>query len=306
MKIGFFVCSNGYGHFHRTIQICEYLVDWDIDIYCYKYQVKRFHPDLPNLNFIFYDDYNIRWDLALNENEFDLNRYLKSVESQVGEIEKYDLVITDNLVSILKYRPDAIYSGSFLWYDIFRDKFGNNPLTEYEETLFQDTNPLVVCNKYVTLGSLIEHNNKFEIGWGGEDLSNESYEPETISFIVPSLNYTDDYIKKYLEIREEHKNNYNMSFNINHTDNSIFIVRPGLGIINTCVSYKIPMVCLWSENDSTETKFLADKVKEYGLGISCNVKNKVDITNVYKCRDNFSDQDINGYRDFANYLKEKE
>jgi hypothetical protein len=306
MKIGFFVCSNGYGHFHRTLQICEYLVDWDIDIYCYKYQVKRFHPDLPNLNFIFYDDYNIRWDLALNENEFDLNRYLKSVESQVGEIEKYDLVITDNLVSILKYRPDAIYSGSFLWYDIFRDKFGNNPLTEYEETLFQDTNPLVVCNKYVTLGSLIEHNNKFEIGWGGEDLSNESYEPETISFIVPSLNYTDDYIKKYLEIREEHKNNYNMSFNINHTDNSIFVVRPGLGIINTCVSYKIPMVCLWSENDSTETKFLADKVKEYGLGISCNVKNKVDITNVYKCRDNFSNQDINGYRDFANYLKEKE
>ena len=303
MKIAFYCCSNGYGHFHRTLQICEYLTDCDIDIYCHEYQVKRFQPNFKNINFIYYEDYNIRWDLVLNENEFNFDRYLKSIDVCVRDIEKYDLVITDNLVSILKYRPDAIYSGSFLWYDVLRDKFGNNPFVEYEETLFKDTKPLVVCNKYVTLGSLIEHKNKFEIGWGGEDLSSESYKPETISFIVPSLNYTDDYIKKYLEIREEYKDDYNMSFNINHTDNSIFIVRPGLGIINTCVSYKIPMVCLWSENDSTETKFLANKVEEYGLGISCNVKDEVDITNIIKCRDNFSNQEVGGYRHFANHIK---
>ena len=305
MKIAFYCCSNGYGHFHRTLQICKYLVDWDIDIYCHEYQVKRFQPTSPNLNFIYYEDYNIRWDLALKDNNFDTTRYLKSIKDSVKNIDKYDLVITDNLVSVLIYRSDAIFSGSFLWSDVFRDKFGDNYFSDSEDDLLKSINPLVVCNKYVTLGSLNNHNNKFEIGWGGEDLSKDDYEPNTMSFIVPSLNYTDDYVKKFLSIREQYKNRYNMSFNINHTDNSIFVVRPGLGIINTCVSHKIPMVCVWSENDSSETKFLANKVEEYGFGISCNVKDELDISvdDIYRFRNSFNQQ-VNGYRDFANYIKE--
>ncbi len=301
MKVGFYCCSNGYGHFHRTIQICEYL-DFDIDIYCHEYQYKRFFPFNNKLNFIFYENYNIRWDKILNESNFNLDTYLDSLEKNVKNIDKYDIVITDNLVSILKYRPDAIYSGSFLWYDVFKDKFGNNPFSDYEESLFQNTNPLVVCNKYVTLGSLMKYKNKFEIGWGGEDKSDKKFKPQTMSFIVPSLNYTDDYIKKFLEIRERFENKYNMSFNINHTKNSIFVVRPGLGIINTCVSYKIPMICLWSENDSSETKFLANKIQDYGLGVSINVKDDIHLPDLYNLRNNFSKQEINGYKKFAKFL----
>ena len=53
MKIAFYCCSNGYGHFHRTLQICEYLTDCDIDVYCHEYQVKRFQASLKNINFIY-------------------------------------------------------------------------------------------------------------------------------------------------------------------------------------------------------------------------------------------------------------
>ena len=82
-------------------------------------------------------------------------------------------------------------------------------------------------------------------------------------FIVPSLNYTEDYINKFLEIREQFKDDYNISFNINHTKNSVFIVE-GLGIINTCVSNKIPMICLYSD-DSSEIEVLSNRIQELGL-----------------------------------------
>ncbi len=62
MKIGIYICSNGYGHFHRMLQVCSNLPYYDIDIYCERYQYNRFNPQRPNLNFIFYDESNIRWD----------------------------------------------------------------------------------------------------------------------------------------------------------------------------------------------------------------------------------------------------
>ena len=30
-------------------------------------------------------------------------------------------MITDNIVEILRYRKDSIYSGSFLWFDVFQE-----------------------------------------------------------------------------------------------------------------------------------------------------------------------------------------
>ena len=53
-KIGFFVCSNGLGHFSRVLQVSKYLTsDFDIDIYCEKFQYEKFKPNL-NANFHFY------------------------------------------------------------------------------------------------------------------------------------------------------------------------------------------------------------------------------------------------------------
>ena len=89
-----------------------------------------------------------------------------------------------------------------------------------------------------------------------------------------------------------------------HTKNSVFVVRPGLGIVNTCVSNKIPMVCLWSDNDSYEIKFLAQKIEKFGLGICRNVKDEIDLDNIVNCRGNFKNQDIEGYKMFGEYLNE--
>ena len=53
MKLGIYCCSNGYGHFHRTIQVVENLEELDVTIHCNEYQYKRFLDKLPNANIYF-------------------------------------------------------------------------------------------------------------------------------------------------------------------------------------------------------------------------------------------------------------
>jgi len=291
MKIGIFVCSNGYGHFHRMLQVCSYLLYYDIDIYCERYQYNRFKPQQPNLNFIFYDKPNIRWD----------NKEIGSLG--VGDIDKYDKVITDNLVEILVYRPDAIFSGSFLWSDVWRDKFGDNEFSDNEDKLFHDVKPKVVCNGDVVFGQLEDYENKIDIGWGCRDSSTDDFNLNRIVCITPSLNYTERYTEKFLEIRNEYQDNVDFSFNINHTNNSIFVIRPGLGMITTCVSHRIPIVALWDEDDSIEIQHLAHKVEELGIGISLNVKDDFTLpTDVTKFRESFKKLNLNGYLKFAGLI----
>ena len=291
MKIGIYVCSNGYGHFHRMLQVCAHLPFHEIDIHCERYQYNRFKPTQDNINFIFYNKSNIRWD----------RKRVGSIDT--SGIDKYDKVITDNLVEVLKYRPDALLSGSFLWSDIWREQYGNNDFSDKQDEIFHDVKPRVVCNGDVVFGQLKKYQNKVDIGWGCKDNSTEDFNLNRIVCITPSLNYTEKYTEKFLEIRSEFQNDVDFSFNINHTDNSMFVIRPGLGMITTCVSHRIPIVALWDENDSIEIQHLAHKVEELGIGISLNVKDDFILpTDVTKFRESFKKLNLNGYLKFAGLI----
>ena len=291
MKIGIYVCSNGYGHFHRMLQVCTHLPFCEIDIHCERYQYNRFKPTQDNLNFIFYKESNIRWD----------RKRVGSIDT--SGIDKYDKVITDNLVEILKYRPDALLSGSFLWSDIWREKYGNNDFSDRQDKIFHDVKPRVVCNGDVVFGQLKKYQNKVDIGWGCKDNSKEDFNLNRIVCITPSLNYTEKYTEKFLEIRNEYQDDVDFSFNINHTDNSMFVIRPGLGMITTCVSHRIPIVALWDEDDSIEIQHLAHKVEELGIGISLNVNDDFILSSdVTKYRESFKKLNLNGYLKFAGLI----
>ena len=291
MKIGIYICSNGYGHFHRMLQVCAHLPFHEIDIHCEKYQWNRFKPTQQNINFIFYEESNIRWD----------RKRIGRID--VTGIDKYDKVITDNLVEVLKYRPDALLSGSFLWSDIWREKYGNNDFSDKQDEIFHDVKPRVVCNGDVVFGQLKRYQNKVDIGWGCKDNSIDDFNLNRIVCITPSLNYTERYTEKFLEIRNEYQDDVDFSFNINHKNNSIFVIIPGLGMINTCVSHRIPIVALWDEDDSIEIQHLAHKVEELGIGISLNVKDNFILpSDVTKYRDSFKKLNLNGYLKFAGVI----
>ena len=291
MKIGIYICSNGYGHFHRMLQVCAHLPFHEIDIHCERYQYNRFKPTQENINFIFYEESNIRWD----------RKRIGRID--VSGIDKYDKVITDNLVEVLKYRPDALLSGSFLWSDIWREKYGNNDFSDKQDEIFHDVKPRVVCNGDVVFGQLKKYQNKVDIGWGCKDNSTDDFNLNRIVCITPSLNYTEKYTEKFLEIRNEYQDDVDFSFNINHTDNSMFVIRPGLGMITTCVSHRIPIVALWDEDDSIEIQHLAHKVEELGIGISLGVKDDFILpTDVTTFRESFKKLNLNGYLKFAGLI----
>ena len=293
MKIGIYVCSNGYGHFHRMLQVCAHLPFHEIDIHCERYQYNRFKPTQDNINFIFYNKSNIRWD----------RKRVGSIDT--SGIDKYDKVITDNLVEVLKYRPDALLSGSFLWSDIWREQYGNNDFSDKQDEIFHDVKPRVVCNGDVVFGQLKKYQNKVDIGWGCKDNSTEDFNLNRIVCITPSLNYTEKYTEKFLEIRSEFQNDVDFSFNINHTDNSMFVIRPGLGMITTCVSHRIPIVALWDEDDSIEIQHLAHKVEELGIGISLNVNDDFILQpDVTRYRESFKKLNLNGYLKFAGLIND--
>ena len=203
----------------------------------------------------------------------------------------------------MKYRPDALLSGSFLWSDIWREKYGNNDFSDEQDKIFHDVKPRVVCNGDVVFGQLKKYINKVDIGWGCKDNSTEDFNLNRIVCITPSLNYTEKYTEKFLEIRNEYQDDVDFSFNINHTDNSMFIIRPGLGMITTCVSHRIPIVALWDEDDSIEIQHLAHKVEELGIGISLNVNDDFILSSdVTKYRESFKKLNLNGYLKFAGLI----
>jgi len=311
MKIAFFVCSNGFGHFHRTIQVCRYLPDtFSVDVYCEEYQHLKFLESLDysdNLNFIFYKVPNIRWDSVIKTNTFDFLAYQKFILPYANSINDYDVVISDNIVELLAYRSDTIISGSFLWSDVFKRKLGNNELTKRDEQLIREHKPLIICNKYVSMGNLKDYDNKLEIGWGCEDEGKEDYELRKIVCISPSLGYSKSYHKKFKEISKKYSKSYEVSDSITDVENSVFVIRPGLGMITTCIKYRIPIIAVWDENDSLEIKHLAQKVEEFGIGKAYNVKDDIGIWNneqAKKIRENFKKFDLSGYKKTADYLME--
>jgi hypothetical protein len=307
-KISFYSCSNGLGHFSRILKICESLSkNFDITIYCEKYQYNKFKPTL-KANFIFYKFSNIRWDKALKDNDVCFDQYKKWIDFYGPTTLDYDIVVSDNITGLLKYRDDIILSGSFLWADVFKNKFGDNELSELDYRCLDLFNPLILTNKYVETGNIKKYKNKKAFGWGCiEKEKNIWGKTDTVVLGKPSLDYIDTYEKALKEI----KNNliYNISSDINKQSNCTFLIRPGVGMLTHCVENFIPVVSLYDEDDSIEIVELAKRVEELGIGTSINIQKEFDISKIFINLDNTIYNKLNfekeGYKNIANFLNNK-
>lgn len=306
-KIGFFVCSNGLGHFSRVLQISKYLTsDFDIDIYCEKFQYEKFKPNL-NVNFNFYKISNIRWDEALIKNEVNFERYLKWCTLYGPATLKYDIVVSDNLVGLARFRNDIILSGSFLWKDVFLSKFKENKITDYDNELLTKFNPLVITNKYVETGSLKNYNNKKSFGWGCSIKKMQTWDKaKKLVLAQPSLNYLESY-NVFLNKLNTIPLGFKIETSVHKTANCCFVIRPGVGMLTHCIENYIPIIALYDNKDSNEIIELAKKVDKLGIGFSHNVDKSF---NIKKLVNNTSNDIYNrvsfekeGYKNIAQYIK---
>ena len=296
-SIGFFINSNGYGHYNRCMQIASFLKkDIDITFYGKVFQYNKIgHPG--NATFIASKEDTIRWDKSLKGNRIRFKSYINGIKEHKKLLKKHDAVISDNIVGILKYRTDAIISGSFFWKDVYFDKFGPNKLSDFDNELLVKHNPLVITNKYFETGNVKNYNHKLQLGIGCKQKEYSYSTTNRVLFIEPSLNYINsyrDFVKKLY--------NYEVSTDIKDINNCVLVARPGGGIITYCIEKQIPLVALYDENDSNEILELADKIEELGIGKKHNTNDH--FTNPYKDNSIFDSLKIedNGFKLTADYI----
>lgn len=296
-KIAFFINSNGYGHYDRCKEIASYLVGkHDISFYCKDYQYKKIGK-LENTTLYELKKDTIRWDKNITSNSIRFEPYQEGLLERCIDLNKYDLVVSDNIVGILKYRPDAILGGSFFWKDVFLNKFGPNRLTDFDNELLEKHKPLILTNRYFETGTMKEYKNKKQFGFGCTYLDLKINKIDRAVLIEPSLPYFNSYKEFINNLTIPH------TVDINVTENVFMVARPGGGIITHCVKHHIPLIALYDENDSSEILELADRVVDLGIGFKQNVKEKFNY-NFLKDNSIYNSIQLikDGYKQAANYL----
>ena len=195
--------------------------------------------------------------------------------------------------------------GSFFWYDVFEDYFGDNELSLYESNLIQTYKPTVITNKYLETKSVKEYTNKLQFGWGlpRNKKNNKKFKLEKLVFIKPSMNYLD-----YKKSMEDISNNsvIETSEDINDISNSLFFIRPGGGMTTYCVSNNIPFVSMVDGRDSIEMEEIALNLSNEKLTLVHKVENEFDYNLSYDYANNFNlnkNMEFDSYKQIANYFK---
>jgi len=307
-SLAFYVCSNGLGHYKRVYEVASLLCsDFDITIYCTEFQANKIGW-ITDVKYEIYKLDNIRWDLVLAGDS------LKSIENyfdwliEYGDTtEKYDIVVSDNIVGLAQYRDDLVLMGSFFWHDVFESYLGENYLSFSDKSIIQDNSIPVITNKYVETQSMRGYNNKVQFGFGGKYKEVKVNQIENIIPLNPSL----DYLKGYSETIDKilSTNKFVKQNNLSYISNTCIVARPGVGTITHCVEHSIPLIALYSTKDSTEIIELANYVEELGIGFKQDIDKPLDIGILDRLEDNsnfieMSKLQTNGYIDIAKYIRE--
>lgn len=177
-KIGILVCRNGLGHIRRILQIVDFLLSEEkkinIDIFfdfkqkellCNWKIINKLEKN-KNVKFFNFAPYPF-W--PINFNNLDTKKLLKWHKSiKELKLEKFDLVISDNLVEPIKYNKNTILSGSFLWHQVYLKAFKDvEEIKVYYKNsseILKKYKPQMIVNRYFYMPSLEREVNIIKVG----------------------------------------------------------------------------------------------------------------------------------------------
>jgi len=220
------------------------------------------------------------------------------------EMKTADLVISDNLPGILRFRPDAILMGSFLWGELLASKHPLSVETQryaaYERELLLQHKPPMVCVGALAMPSIPEQCKPVRTGF----MCPEPYAPSlgdhvqrnriavligatpTLVSELPSLfesllEKADGPIWTSQNVIQQQENRiakHLRAFGFSAEDYascSVVVCRPGVGTITECLAQATPMVTI-HESGNKEMEHNSRILEELGVGInvgpelSCN------------------------------------
>ena len=185
MHLAIVICSNGLGHFKRATGLLQALAEVQsglkVDVVCEAWQLERtrdwekghIYRDPRVTVHTGYLTPGPQWE---NDPQAYRDGRLLSWEDKLARqsfLEKADLVISDNLAGILRYRPDAILMGSFLWSDILGEAYGSFPevgaFVEREQELLERFRPPMLCIGEMAMPAVRQFTRAIEMPWFGQD-----------------------------------------------------------------------------------------------------------------------------------------
>lgn len=307
--IAVYCCTNGLGHFKRVSEVAKYLsLKNKVTIYCSPKQLSKIGP-VENVSYILTEN-NLRWDKVVKgDYETVKDEYFNWLEKYGPTTDKYDIVISDNIVGLLNYRSSTILMGSFLWKDVLQSKIGINEISALEEELLSKYKPILITNKYVETQSVTEYSNKLQTGFGEKRQPRIAQEIKYLYYQSPSSDYGLGYSKVVDKIARLELPYIKSGGNIPvFPEPTAIIARPGVGTITHCVINQIPLIALFSRHDSQEIIELAEIVEKLKIGFKQDIDSPIrldkfkqfkDNTN-YCYAENFEDE---GYIKISKYIE---
>lgn len=286
--IAFIICTNGYGHLRRSLLISNELYK--------KYNVEStfFFPKKKFKDFT--------KSFLKNRSNFKLPKLIDfSTETSIIDwkekratnwtkkelnLDKYSLIVSDNLIEILKFDKKAIIIGSFLWHHQFNYK----EIFDNSELILAKYNPLIISNKYFTPDYMSNYKNNIKVGFNYIKPINNSYNKKSILIANGKEKKDDDRVIELINILNLRQNNnfesifleprlysdkLNQIFKKADFDEKMYskishaIIRPGLGTITDCISNNVRII-----------SFDKWEINELNFNIEC--LKKIELIDVFK------------------------
>ena len=158
-SIAIIACDHGYGHVRRCLIIASKLADlnWQVNLFAPAGAVRKLASSIDIDTQILLSDFSIgtRIDQLCRGT---VDNWIKRLSS----MDEFALVLSDNLLDILKIRPDATLSGSFLWHRAL-DCFDTGLYAE-AESLLEHYSPKMIGSSLFAADELREITEFYPVG----------------------------------------------------------------------------------------------------------------------------------------------
>ena len=290
MRIAIIVCDNGLGHMRRSISIAKHITNFGylVDILGRKKHFEHLMDSLSltndkikciNCDF----GYNFEYFYNKNPKEF-------SVTQNIPPLDKYGIVLSDNIIEVLSIRNDAFLVSQFFWHEILPDI--NKGYKSKCRELIRKTAPTIFGDKYFSMQHIRKKPNYFPTGLYNLNPSKNRFplksDTKKRNLLISGGNTLQAH-KLFTEFVQFILQNKPKGIDLIFVDKKIFpkkcpswvkkgtfetkmfesligcICRPGIGTITDCIQYGIKIFTL-HESENLEMLNNSRILSELSLG----------------------------------------
>ena len=152
-------CDNGFGHTRRALLLANKLAknNWDVHLYAPPVAARK-------LSKLFGMEKRVHFEAFFTQTNAESyrNGNLCNWIKDLPELDRFDIVVSDNLPEILTYRPDAILTGSFFWHRAIKNV--DDSLYESVESLLKKHKPMMIASELFVNSELNKLTNLKTVG----------------------------------------------------------------------------------------------------------------------------------------------